>query len=114
MATAIRVPDLGTTVDEVKIVAWMIEEGEDVQRGDVLVEVETDKTLVEVEAAAEGVLLKQMASAGEMVRTDDIIAYVGEAGEPVVQDPRGYRLPARRADHGGFQAVLPGRRTPGH
>ena len=83
MATAIRVPDLGTTVDEITIVAWLVEKGERVERGDFLAEIETDKATCELESASEGVLLKQMVPAGETAQKGDILAYIGEAGETV-------------------------------
>lgn len=83
MAVAIRVPDLGTTVDKVKLVAWLVEEGEQVERGSFLAEVETDKAVSELESVAEGVLLKQVVPAGETANTGDIIAYVGKPGETV-------------------------------
>ena len=83
MATPIKMPDLGTTVDEIKIVAWLVEEGDSVQRGDFLAEIETDKATGELESAAEGVLLKQVAEAGDTVETGSVLAYVGKPGESV-------------------------------
>ena len=83
MANAIKVPDLGTTVDEIKIIAWLVEEGQSVKRGDVLAEVETDKATIELESVAEGVLLKLMTPAGETAQEGDILAYIGEMGESV-------------------------------
>lgn len=81
MVVAIKVPDLGTTVDEVKLVAWLVEEGEQVKRGDLLAEIETDKATTELESVAEGTLLKQVMSAGETAAKGDILAYVGKPGE---------------------------------
>jgi pyruvate dehydrogenase E2 component (dihydrolipoyllysine-residue acetyltransferase) len=83
MAVPIRVPDLGTTVDEIKLVNWLVEEGDTVRRGDALAEVETDKAVSELECVAEGVLLKQMVEAGTIVQTGAMLAYVGEPGEAV-------------------------------
>lgn len=83
MATAIKVPDLGTTVDEIKIVAWLVEEGQSVKRGDVLAEIETDKATIELESVAEGVLLKLITPAGETAQEGDVLAYIGEMGESV-------------------------------
>ena len=81
MAVAIRVPDLGTTVDEVTLVAWLVEEGEQVRRGDALAEIQTDKATSELESVAEGVLLKQVVAADTEVTKGDILAYVGQPGE---------------------------------
>jgi len=83
VVVAIKVPDLGTTVDEVTLVAWLVEEGEPVKRGDLLAEIQTDKATTELESAAEGVLLKKVVPDNSTVRTGDILAYVGKPGESV-------------------------------
>ena len=85
MPIPIKIPDLGTTVDEVEIVSWLVEEGQAVRRGDLLVEIETDKATSELESVAEGVLLRQMVPAGATVETGEVLAYVGEPGESVPQ-----------------------------
>jgi len=81
MPVPIRMPDLGTTVDEIKIVAWLVKEGDSVKRGDFLAEIETDKATGELESVAEGVLLKQVAAEGDVVETGEVLAYVGEPGD---------------------------------
>lgn len=83
MPIPIKMPDLGTNVDEVKLLAWLVEEGDTVERGDFLAEIETDKATGELESVAEGVLLKQVVEAGATVQTGDILAYVGKPGEAV-------------------------------
>jgi len=83
MPVAIKVPDLGTTVDEIKLVAWLVEEGEQVKRGDALAEIETDKAASELESVAEGVLLKHVVLAGETAAKGDVLAYVGKPGETI-------------------------------
>ena len=83
MAVAIRMPDLGTTVDEVRIVKWLVSVGDRVKRGDLLVEVETDKASSELESVAEGVLLRQMVPPGATAGKGDVIAYVGKPGESI-------------------------------
>ena len=86
MAIAIRLPDMGTNVEECKVLAWKVKEGDLVKRGDVLADIETDKSVAELESTAEGVLLQFRAPAGATVRTGEILAYVGQAGEAIVQD----------------------------
>jgi len=83
MAVPIRMPDFGTTVDEVRVVAWLLKEGEPVKRGQLIAEIETDKAAGELESAAEGVLLKKVVPAGATARTGDVLAYVGRPGESV-------------------------------
>jgi len=83
MATAIHMPDLGTNVEQVKLIEWLKQEGEYVRRGDPLCEVETDKATEPLESVAEGVLLRQMVPAGSEIRAGTLIAYVGAAGESI-------------------------------
>lgn len=83
MAEAIVMPNLGQTVDEGQIRSWLIEEGGDVELGEPLLLVETDKAEVEVESVAEGVLLKIVVPAGETVQTGTVLAYVGAPGDDI-------------------------------
>ncbi len=81
MAVAVKLPDLGTNVEECKLLAWRVQEGETVKRGQALADIETDKAIVELESTAEGVLLRHTIQPNDMARTGDILAYVGQAGE---------------------------------
>lgn len=83
MAEAIVMPELGQTVSEGAIVEWFLKEGDAVEMGDPLLLVETDKTEVEVECVADGVLLRIVAPAGSRVEAGDVIAYVGEEGDEI-------------------------------
>ena len=96
MAVAIRLPDMGTNVEECRIQTWRVNEGEPVKRGMVLAEIETDKAVAELESTAEGVLLKQVIPSGEAVSTGEILAYVGQPGEAV---PIGQQEALRPAEH---------------
>ena len=83
MAIAIKLPDMGTNVEECRVQSWRVQEGERVRRGMVLAEIETDKAVAELESSAEGVLLKQAVPAGGVVAVGDVLAYVGHPGEEV-------------------------------
>ncbi|MGD0121738.1 MAG: dihydrolipoamide acetyltransferase family protein [Candidatus Limnocylindrales bacterium] len=83
MAHPILMPKPGQMTEECVIVAWHKEEGDAVKKGDVLFEIETDKTNMDVEAFEEGVLLKRYVEAGETVPVNALCAYVGEVGEAV-------------------------------
>lgn len=83
MAEAIVMPELGQTVSEGAIVEWLLKEGDAVEMGDPLLLVETDKTEVQVECVADGVLLRIVAPAGSRVEAGDVIAYVGEVGDEI-------------------------------
>lgn len=103
MATAIRVPDLGTTVDEVKLVSWLVAEGDTVTRGQPIAEIETDKAVSELECVAAGVLLKQVVEPDQTVETGAVLAYVGQPGEAI---------PEGQAEPGGQKPEAPAKDTP--
>jgi pyruvate dehydrogenase E2 component (dihydrolipoamide acetyltransferase) len=79
-------PPLGQTSDELRIVTWRKREGDAVAVGEPLLEVETDKATLEVEAALAGTLLRIVHGEGETVQSGAVIAYVGEPGEEVAAD----------------------------
>src|SRR5205809_1275800 len=82
MATEIKLPRLGQGMESGTIVKWLKSEGEDVQKGEPLYELDTDKVTQEVEADASGVLLKIAIAEGE-VEVGKTIAVIGEQGEQV-------------------------------
>lgn len=100
MAVAIRMPDFGTAVNEVRLVKWLAETGARVERGTLLAEVETDKAATELESVAAGVLLKQCVPDGTVVASGQLIAWVGQPGEELpgeAEEPREAPLAAAAA-----------------
>ena len=83
MAHAIRMPALGQSSDEMKLVQWFKSVGTHVVEGEPLFEAESDKTTLEVEAAATGTLLEVACQPGETVVSGTVIAWLGEPGEAV-------------------------------
>lgn len=83
MANIVSMPKLGFDMAEGTLVRWVIAEGQEVAKGGVLVEVETDKATVEVESAYEGVVLTHLIPEGEVVPVNTPIAVIGKAGEVV-------------------------------
>lgn len=81
MATLIEMPKLSDTMTVGTLVKWLKNEGDPVESGDMIAEVETDKATMEVECFEDGVLLKQYCGAGDEVAVGGAIAAVGEAGE---------------------------------
>ncbi|MCU0831391.1 MAG: alpha/beta fold hydrolase [Rhizobiaceae bacterium] len=93
MSKTLTLPRLGETMEEARVTAWIVAEGAAFKRGDVLLEVETDKTVVEVPALQDGVLLRRLVAEGETVRLGAAIAEVEGAettatatGKDVVPD----------------------------
>jgi len=76
-------PPLGTTSDELRIVEWLKEEGDEVALGEPLLAVETDKATLEVEAVSAGTLLRIVRATGAVVDVGDVVAYVGAPGDEV-------------------------------
>ena len=83
MITEVTMPSMGADMTEGTIVKWLKKEGDEVKRGDKLAEIETDKTVVEMESYGEGILKKIVVGEGQVVPVGDLIAYVGEEGDEI-------------------------------
>ncbi len=105
MATEVKLPRLGQGMESGTIVKWLKSEGDKVEKGEALYELDTDKVTQEVEAEASGVLLKIAISEGE-VEVGRTIAVIGEQGEKVDTEPE---KPAGNGSAGAGS----GRRCPG-
>ena len=80
MAEIIRMPRMSDTMEEGNIVAWLKKEGDKVNSGETLAEVETDKATMELDAFTDGVLLHIAVKEGA-VPIDGVIAVIGQPGE---------------------------------
>lgn len=104
----LRLPRLGSTMDEGMIVAWKVAAGESFSSGDVLYEVTTDKVNMEVEADHPGMLAKILVAEGQSVRVGEPVAWVegrdwddtSVGGTPAPQPaiPERDKEPAKRGD----------------
>src|SRR4051812_26108656 len=92
MATEIKLPRLGQGMESGTIVRWLKSEGEPVEKGEPLYELDTDKVTQEVEADATGVLLRIAVQEGE-VEVGHTIAVIGKEGEEVPEPEQ--EAPAR-------------------
>ena len=82
MATSMVMPQMGYDMHEGKVVRWLKQEGEEVIRGEIIAEIETDKATMEVEAVDEGTLAKILIPEGtEGVKVNAVIAVLSEDGE---------------------------------
>src|SRR3712207_9056417 len=88
MATEVKLPRLGQGMESGTVVRWLKQEGEKVEKGEPLYELDTEKVTQEVEAEASGVLLKIAVQEGE-VEVGRTIAVLGEEGEEVSVDAGG-------------------------
>ncbi len=103
MAETISMPKLGFDMAEGTLVRWVKNEGENVNKGDVLAEIETDKATVEVESSASGVVRKLLVEEGSVVPVGEPIAVVGSADEKIDEAPAKAAEPeaAQKADGEG-------------
>ena len=83
MATQMTLPRLGQGMESGTIVRWLKQEGDSVEKGEALYELDTEKVTQEVEAEASGVLLKILAGEGDEVPVGKAVAVIGEEGEEV-------------------------------
>ena len=83
MAEVIRMPKMSDTMSEGVIASWLKKVGEEVQSGDILAEVETDKATMELESYEDGTLLYIGIPEKQSVPVDGVIAIIGEKGEDI-------------------------------
>ena len=87
MAQTVIFPKLGQTMEEGAIVKWLKHEGDQVVKGDILFEIETDKANLEVESFFEGTLLKILVGEGVTVPVNTVVGFVGTPGESLPDAP---------------------------
>lgn len=80
MDIRLKMPDLSTTGSEVTLLNWLVDVGDDVKRGQPLVEIETDKATMEVEAVSAGTVKELCVEAGTEVAVGDIYIVLAKEG----------------------------------
>ncbi len=100
MATEFKFPDIGEGITEGEIVLWMVDEGEHIEQDQPMVQVETDKAVVEIPAPRAGTILKIMFHEGEIVQVGQTLVVIGEQGEayeePVKEEAKEERTEEKR------------------
>jgi pyruvate dehydrogenase E2 component (dihydrolipoamide acetyltransferase) len=110
MATSVVMPALEMAQETGKIVSWVKKEGESVSKGEILLEVETDKAVVEIEATADGVLAGVKSQEGDVVPVGTTIAWLVSPGEQVPVE-QAAAAPTARATSAAAPAEKPQRET---
>ena len=121
MALSVVMPALEMAQETGTLVAWLKQEGEQVRKGEMLLEVETDKAVVEIEAAGDGLLGGISAKPGDVLPVGRTIAWILQPGEsppvaPAVSTPTGRRsdaAPAPRQQPSPTAGAAPGARAAG-
>ena len=98
MAETINMPKLGFDMAEGTLIRWVKQVGENINKGEVLAEIETDKATVEVESPAGGVVLQHIVEQGTVVPVNAPIAVVGEAGEKVEAAPAASKVESGKSE----------------
>lgn len=108
MSSILKMPRLGETMEEGTLVSWMVEPGKPFARGDALLEVETDKTVVEFPALGDGILLEVLAHSGQIIAVGDPIARIdtGDGPDWTGGGEEAAQAPAATAASADLSAVL--------
>jgi pyruvate/2-oxoglutarate dehydrogenase complex dihydrolipoamide acyltransferase (E2) component len=111
MAYEFKLPDLGEGLTEGEIARWLVSEGQEIAEDDPLVEVQTDKTTVEIPSPAAGKVARILVAEGEVVAVGTVLVVIGEDGAASahVEQPRAEEAPQKEA----ASASVPAERGPG-
>ena len=83
MSTNVLMPQMGYDMREGTVVSWKKAEGDEVSRGELIAEIETDKAVVEMESIAAGILRRIVVPEGQMVPVGAVIAIIGTPDEEI-------------------------------
>jgi pyruvate dehydrogenase E2 component (dihydrolipoamide acetyltransferase) len=100
-------PALAQTSDELRLIAWLKAEGEEVTEGEPLFEAESDKATHEVEATVSGILLRVLCEPDEEIEVGTVLAWVGEPGDEIPE----LGAPAEGPDATGPSSAAPQAKT---
>jgi dihydrolipoamide dehydrogenase len=106
MAFEIIMPKAGIDMSEGQIVKWLKKEGDPVTEGEIILEIMTDKTSMEIEAEKSGVLLKIVHYDGETVPVTTVIGYIGQPGENVDLIPQEEAEPQPAVQEGDEKPLI--------
>ncbi|MHC4412731.1 MAG: biotin/lipoyl-containing protein, partial [Planctomycetota bacterium] len=83
MATEVKLPRLGRTMEEATIVTCMVKPGETVRKGDCLFEIETDKAALEIDSPVDGVVKEILADLGQTLPVGRTLLIIGDKDEKI-------------------------------
>ena len=81
-------PDLGEGITEGEIRKWLVKEGDSVEEHQTVLELETDKAVVEVPSPKKGKILKINKEEGEIVKVGEVLMTIAEEGEAIEEKPK--------------------------
>ena len=112
MIVEIKVPVLAESVPDATLLDWYKQVGEQVERGDNLIDLETDKVTLEIEAPESGVITELRKQTGDIVLTDDVLAVIDTEGAATVSADAPAATTTSPADVAEPVAVLSGKLSP--
>ena len=102
-----KLPDLGEGLTEGEIARWLVSEGQEVGEDDPLVEIQTDKTTVEIPSPAAGKVARILAQEGDIVPVGTVIVVIGDGAAPVEQKRAESSRESRATREGGSEPQSP-------
>ncbi|MEN3189101.1 MAG: biotin/lipoyl-containing protein, partial [Atribacterota bacterium] len=81
MVTEVVMPSAGQISDRLRIIRWCKKVGDEIKKGEILFEIETDKATMEIESYRDGVLLAVLYPENHLVEVGQVVAYIGEKDE---------------------------------
>ncbi|GIS88401.1 MAG: hypothetical protein CM1200mP18_11110 [Gammaproteobacteria bacterium] len=82
MAIQFKLAGMGHTMETGRVFEWHVSEGESIDEGQLLISIETDKTVVDVNSPVSGVLLKAVGQVDAEYNVGDLLAWIGDARKP--------------------------------
>src|SRR5260221_11571460 len=107
MQVEVKVPQLSESVSEATLVAWRKKAGEPVKRDENLIDVETDKVVLELPAPVDGVLAKIIKKDGDSVTSGEVIAVIDTEAKATVAPSQAAAAPAKAAAAPAQTALAP-------
>jgi pyruvate/2-oxoglutarate dehydrogenase complex dihydrolipoamide acyltransferase (E2) component len=107
VAFEFKLPDLGEGLTEAEIARWLVEEGQRIDEDQPLVEVQTDKTTVEIPSPRAGTVLKILVEEGEIAPVGAVLVVIGEEGEQLLRAVEGNERDAGTAPAEPLVAIVP-------
>jgi pyruvate/2-oxoglutarate dehydrogenase complex dihydrolipoamide acyltransferase (E2) component len=95
MSYELKLPDLGEGLTEGEVARWLVHEGQEIGEDDPLVEIQTDKTTVEIPSPAAGVVARILVQEGDVVPVGTVLVVIGEAGPAAETAMSGGQTPGR-------------------
>ena len=107
MAYEFKLPDLGEGLTEGEVARWLVAEGDEIAEDDPLVEIQTDKTTVEIPSPAAGTVLRILVAEGQVAPVGAVLVVIGDEGEQLLRSVETETAPAGPSVEEPVVAVVP-------